>query len=264
MTQREEVRRGYLTPFITQVAQEENLPLEEVTNLFLSGKIVIPHNPRHPLPRAVGIGSRLRTKVNVNLGTSMDYSDLGTELEKVRVAVEYGADAIMDLSTGGDIREIRKRILEASPLPVGTVPVYQAAIEAIDRRGSIVLMKEDDLFEVIETQAKEGVDFMTVHCGLTLKGIERLKKQGRVADVVSRGGAFHLAWMVHHGRENPLYAQFDRLLEIARRYDITLSLGDGLRPGAIADATDRPQLEELITLGELVRQAWERDVQVMV
>ncbi len=264
MTQREEVRRGCLTPFITQVAQEENLPLEEVTNLFLSGKIVIPHNPRHPLLRAVGIGSKLRTKVNVNLGTSMDYSDLGTELEKVKVAVEYGADAIMDLSTGGDIREIRRRILEASPLPVGTVPVYQAAIEAIDRRGSIVLMKEDDLFEVIEAQAKEGVDFMTVHCGLTLKGIERLKKQGRVADIVSRGGAFHLAWMVHHGRENPLYAQFDRLLEIARRYDITLSLGDGLRPGAIADATDRPQLEELLTLGELVRQAWERDVQVMV
>jgi len=264
MTHREKVRKGNLTAAIRKVAKQEKLKPEEVAELFLAGKIVIPHNPRHPLGKPVGIGTRLRTKVNVNLGTSMDYADLETELEKVRVAVKYEADTIMDLSTGGNIQEIRRQILKASPLPVGTVPIYQAAIEAIDRRGSIVAMTEDDLFAVIEAQAKEGVDFMTVHCGLTLRGLERLKKQGRVADIVSRGGAFHVAWMLHHEKENPLYAQFDRLLEIARRYDITLSLGDGLRPGAIADATDRPQIEELLTLGELVRAAWERDVQVMI
>jgi len=264
MTHREKVRKGQLTAAIKKVARQEKLKPEEVAELFLAGKIVIPHNPRHPLHQPVGIGTRLRTKVNVNLGTSMDYADLQTELEKVRVAVKYEADTIMDLSTGGNIQEIRRQILKASPLPVGTVPIYQAAIEAIDRRGSIVAMTEDDLFAVIEAQAKEGVDFMTVHCGLTLRGLERLKKQGRVADIVSRGGAFHVAWMLHHGKENPLYAQFDRLLEIARRYDITLSLGDGLRPGAIADATDRPQIEELLTLGELVKAAWERDVQVMI
>jgi phosphomethylpyrimidine synthase len=264
MTHREKVRKGRLTAAIKKLARQEKLSPEEVAELFLAGKIVIPQNPRHPLRQPVGIGARLRTKVNVNLGTSMDYTDLQTELEKVRIAVEYEADTIMDLSTGGNIQEIRRQILKASPLPVGTVPIYQAAIEAIDRRGSIVAMTEDDLFAVIEAQAKEGVDFMTVHCGLTLRGLERLKKQGRVADIVSRGGAFHVAWMLHHGKENPLYAQFDRLLEIARRYDITLSLGDGLRPGSIADATDRPQIEELLTLGELVKAAWERDVQVMI
>jgi len=264
MTHREKVRKGLLTGAIKKVARRENLSAEEVAELFLAGQIVIPHNPRHPLIQPVGIGTKLRTKVNVNLGTSMDFPDLAAQLEKVKVAVEYQADAVMDLSTGGDIKEIRRSILKASPLPVGTVPIYQAAIEAIDRRGSIVLMTEDDLFQVIEAQAKEGVDFMTVHCGLTLRGIERLKKEGRVADVVSRGGAFHLAWMLHHGKENPLYANFDRLLEIARRYDITLSLGDGLRPGAIADSTDRPQIEELLTLGELVQTAWQQEVQVMV
>ncbi|MGQ9579211.1 MAG: phosphomethylpyrimidine synthase ThiC [Candidatus Aminicenantales bacterium] len=264
MTHREKVRRGQLSSEINQVARDENVPVEELVELFLAGKVVIPHNPRHRLGRPVGIGAKLRTKVNVNLGTSIDFPDLETELAKVKVAVDYGADAIMDLSTGGNIQQIRSRILEASPLPLGTVPIYQAAIEAIDRRGSIVAMTAEDLFAVIEAQAAEGVDFMTVHCGLTLKGIERLRKQGRVADVVSRGGAFHLAWMVHHGKENPLYASFDRLLEIARRYNVTLSLGDGLRPGAVADATDRPQVEELLTLGELVEEAWRQDVQVMV
>lgn len=264
MTHREKVRQGQLSPEINQVARDENVPVEELVELFLAGKVVIPHNLRHHLGRPVGIGAKLRTKVNVNLGTSIDFPDLETELAKVKVAADYGADAIMDLSTGGNIQQIRSRILEASPLPLGTVPIYQAAIEAIDRRGSIVAMTPEDLFAVVEAQAAEGVDFMTVHCGLTLRGIERLRKQGRVADVVSRGGAFHLAWMLHHGKENPLYANFDRLLEIARRYDITLSLGDGLRPGAVADATDRPQVEELLTLGELVEAAWRHDVQAMV
>jgi phosphomethylpyrimidine synthase len=206
----------------------------------------------------------LRTKVNVNIGTSSDFPDVQDELRKVEVSLKYETDTLMDLSTGGDIREIRRMILDKARIPLGTVPIYEAAIQAIEERGAIVEMTEDDLFGVIERQAEEGVDFMTVHAGLTSAAIERLRHQGRVADVVSRGGAFHLALILHHGKENPLYEHFDRLLEIAGRYDITLSLGDGLRPGAIADATDRPQIEELITLGELVQRAWDAGVQVMV
>jgi phosphomethylpyrimidine synthase len=168
------------------------------------------------------------------------------------------------LSTGGDLGRIRRAILARTPVPLGTVPIYQAAVKALEAGKSIVEMSDEDLFGAIEAQAREGVDFMTVHCGLTLKAIGRLKSQGRVADVVSRGGAFHVAMMLHSGRENPFFAGFDRLLEIARRHDITLSLGDGLRPGSILDATDRPQIEELLTLGELVKRAVEAGVQVMV
>jgi len=292
MTQLEYARRGRLTPAMRKVAAEEGVDPDSLLALIASGKVVIPFNPRHiskstgwggearPArgPRQArealqtrggpqkpaGIGFSLRTKVNVNIGTSADFPRVEDELKKVAVSLKYGADSLMDLSTGGDLRKIRRRILSRSPIPLGTVPIYQAAIEAIDRRGSIVKMTEDDLFSTIEAQAEEGVDFMTVHCGLTQKAIDRLKKQGRVADIVSRGGAFHLAWIVHQDKENPLYAKYDRLLDIARRYDITLSLGDGLRPGSILDATDRPQLEELLTLGELVKRAWEAGVQVMV
>ena len=194
----------------------------------------------------------------------MDFPQEENELKKVEISLKYGTDTLMDLSTGGDIIKIRRMILKKARIPLGTVPVYQAAIEAIEQRNSIVNMTKDDLFSAIEAQAKEGVDFMTLHAGLTSKGIERLKKQGRIADIVSRGGAFHLAWMLHNQKENPLYAHFDRLLEIAHKHDITLSLGDGLRPGSILDATDRPQIEELLTLGELVKRAWEQNVQVMV
>lgn len=187
-------------------------------------------------------------------------------MEKLRVALAAGADCVMDLSTGPSraLDLSRRRFLEESFRPVGTVPVYQAAVEALEKRGAMVEMTVEDLFGVIERQAEEGVDFMTVHVGVTLDAVERLRREGRVADVVSRGGALLLAWMVHHGRENPLYENFDRLLEIARRHDVTLSLGDGLRPGAVADATDRSQVQELITLGELAQAAWEQGVQVMV
>jgi len=212
----------------------------------------------------VGIGQKLRTKVNVNIGTSLDFPQAENELKKVKIALKYETDTLMDLSTGGDITKICRMILKEARIPLGTVPVYQAAITAIEQHKSIVDMKEDDLFSVIEAQAKEGVDFMTVHAGLTSKAIDRLKNQGRVADIVSRGGAFHLAWMLHNQKENPLYEHFDRLLETAYKYDITLSLGDGLRPGSILDATDRPQIEELLTLGELVKRALEKNVQVMV
>jgi phosphomethylpyrimidine synthase len=264
MTQLDKARKGVLTGVMKKVARSEGIVPNALRDLVASGQVVIPFNPRHSPARPAGIGHSLRTKVNVNIGTSADFPQLADELEKVGVAVKYDADAIMDLSTGGDIRKIRREILSRAPMPLGTVPIYQAAIEAIDRRGSIIKMTEDDLFSAIEAQAKEGVDFITVHCGLTQKAIGRLKKQGRVADIVSRGGAFHLAWMLHNEKENPLYDRYGRLLDIAHRYDLTLSLGDGLRPGSVIDATDRPQIEELLTLGELVEQAWQAGVQVMV
>ncbi len=264
MTQIEEARKGNLTEAAKAVAEEESVSPESLMGLVAEGKVVIPINPIHSPIHAIGIGQGLRTKVNVNIGTSSDFPDVKDELEKVAISLKYETDTLMDLSTGGDILMIRRTILDKARIPLGTVPIYEAAIKAIEERGSIVEMREDDLFEVIERQAEEGVDFMTVHAGLTSNAIERLKNQGRVADVVSRGGAMHLALILHRGEENPFYANFDRLLEIAGKYDVTLSLGDGLRPGAIADATDRPQIEELITLGELVQRAWDSGVQVMV
>lgn len=264
MTQIEEARKGKITEALKKIAEEENIPPEKLLKLVSQGKVVIPQNPNHSPIHLVGIGQKLRTKVNVNIGTSVDFPQEENELKKVEESLKYGTDTIMDLSTGGDIGKIRKMILDKARIPLGTVPVYEAAIKAIEKQGSIVDMKVDDLFATIEAQAKEGVDFMTVHAGLTSKAIDRLKNQGRVADIVSRGGAFHLAWMLHKQKENPLYEHFDRLLEIAHKYDVTLSLGDGLRPGSILDATDRPQIEELLTLGELVKRAWEQNVQVMV
>ena len=264
MTQLEKAKTGALTAAMKKVARKEHLRPDELLRSVAEGQIVIPFNRRHPRLEPAGIGRKLRTKVNVNLGTSKDFPRLETELDKVGIALKYGADTLMDLSTGGDLKKIRKTILGLAPLPLGTVPIYQAAIEAIERRGSILAMTVDDLFGVIEAQAREGVDFMTVHCGLTARAIGRLKGQGRVADIVSRGGAFHTAWILHHQKENPLYEHYDRLLEIARAFDVTLSLGDGLRPGSILDATDKPQIDELLTLGELVERAWRAGVQVMV
>ncbi len=264
MTQINKARRGVLTRQIRRVARAERLAADRLGELVAGGLVVIPWNPLHGPTQPAGIGRGLRTKVNVNIGTSRDFPKLSDELRKLKASLENGADALMDLSTGGDIRRIRRAILKGTPVPLGTVPIYEAAIRAIDERGSIVEMTEEDLFTAVEGQAAEGVDFMTVHAGLTLKAIDRLKRQGRVADIVSRGGAFHLAWMLHRGHENPFYARYDRLLEIARRHDVTLSLGDGLRPGSIIDATDRPQVEELLTLGELVDRAWAAGVQVMV
>jgi phosphomethylpyrimidine synthase len=264
MTELEQARKGVLTRTLKKAAAAEGLPAESVAALVASGRAVIPSNPRHSPARPAAIGCGLRTKVNVNIGTSRDYPRLADELKKLKVSLDYGTDAVMDLSTGGDLKRIRRTILARTPVPLGTVPIYQAAVKAIHRRGTIVGLTEDDLFEAVEAQAVEGVDFMTIHAGLTLRAIDRLKKQGRVADIVSRGGAFHLACMIHSGKENPFFADFERLLAIARRHDITLSLGDGLRPGSVLDATDRPQIEELLTLGELVRRASEAGVQVMV
>jgi len=264
MTQIEKARKGTLSAALKKVAAAERVRVEDLAGSVARGQVVIPFNPRHSPARPAGIGLGLRTKVNVNIGTSKDFPLLADELRKVKVCLDHGADALMDLSTGGDLGKIRRAILRRAPLPLGTVPIYQAAVKAIKRRVSIVDMTEEDMFEAVESQALEGVDFMTVHSGLNLRSVDRLKKQGRVADIVSRGGAFHLAWMLRNGRDNPFYARFDRLLDIARSFDITLSLGDGLRPGCIHDATDRPQIEELLTLGELVKRAWDAGVQVMV
>jgi phosphomethylpyrimidine synthase len=228
------------------------------------GVIVISANPRHTSLKPCGIGRGLSTKVNANLGTSSDYGTIESELEKLQVAIDAGADAVMDLSTGGDISAVRRAVIKASTIPVGTVPVYQAGIAAAEKYGAIINMTVDDLFGSIEEHIRDGVDFITVHCGVTRSAIARLKQQGRVTDIVSRGGAIMMGWILHNERENPLYEYYDRLLEIAREYDVTLSLGDGMRPGSIADATDRSQVEELLTIGELVDRAWAAGVQVMV
>jgi phosphomethylpyrimidine synthase len=229
-----------------------------------AGEIVIPANVAHTKLIPCGIGKGLRTKINANIGTSSDFCDLNTELRKLQTAIDFGADTVMDLSTGGDISAIRRAIMSASTVPIGTVPIYQAGIEAIENRGAIVNMTVDEIFAVIEEHAKDGVDFMTVHCGVTQESLARLKKQGRTTDIVSRGGAFLIGWMLHNDKEDPLYQYYDRLLDLALEYDFALSLGDGLRPGCLADATDRAQIQELIILGELVERAREADVQSMV
>ncbi|MDD5127559.1 MAG: phosphomethylpyrimidine synthase ThiC [Dehalococcoidales bacterium] len=264
MTQLESARRGIITPEMEAVARAEKVEAEFILQGIAQGNIVIPANVKHANLEPRGIGKGLSTKVNANIGTSSDFNDMSVELEKLRVAIAAGADAVMDLSTGGDIAAMRQRVIAASPIPVGTVPIYQAGIGAIERHSAIVKMTVDDLFAGIEAHVRDGVDFVTVHCGVTRSAIERLKRQGRVADVVSRGGAFLIGWILHNERENPLYEYYDRLLELAREYDVTLSLGDGMRPGSLSDATDRAQIEELITLGELVERAWQAGVQVMV
>jgi phosphomethylpyrimidine synthase len=264
MTQLELAREGTISPQMSLVAKNEGLEAEFVRRGVAGGTIVIPANPNHKNLVPCGIGQGLKTKVNANIGTSSDFGTIDTELEKLRVATGCGADTVMDLSTGGDISAIRRAIIASSPLPVGTVPIYQAGVDAIAKYGAIVKMTVDELFAKIEEHARDGVDFMTVHCGVTQSAIARLKQQGRVADVVSRGGAFLIGWMLHNERENPLYEYYDRLLEIARQFDITLSLGDGMRPGCLADATDQAQVEELLTIGELVNLARQAGVQAMV
>jgi phosphomethylpyrimidine synthase len=264
VTQLEIARKDNISPQMEAVARAEGLDAELVSQRVAEGKIVIPANARHFSLVPCGIGEGLATKVNANIGTSSDFGNIDTELGKLQVAIDAGADTVMDLSTGSDIPAIRRAILAASNRPIGTVPIYQAGIGAIDKHGAIVKMTADDIFEAVEENARDGVDFITVHCGVTQSAITRLKQQGRVTDVVSRGGAFIVGWMLHNDRENPLYEQFDRLLNIAREYDVTLSLGDGMRPGSLADATDRTQVEELITLGELVQRAQDAGVQVMV
>jgi len=264
MGQLTEAKKGIITPGMREVAKEEGLTPEFIRDNLAQGEIVIPRNVKHSYASCKAIGKKTKTKVNTNIGTSTDCADVDYELKKLKVSIEAGTDAVMDLSTAGDLDKIRRSILRACPLPLGTVPIYQAAVESIAEEGALIKMKKDKIFQVIERQAEDGVDFITVHCGLTRQTLERLRGEGRVTDIVSRGGAFLTCWMVANDKENPLYEDYDRLLEIAKRYDLTLSLGDGLRPGSLADSTDRAQIQELILLGELAKRAWEQDVQVMV
>jgi len=264
MTQMLAARRGEITPEMEQVLAAENITTTELLAGVAAGTIAIPANRNHRGLKAYGIGKGLKVKINANIGTSSDASDLAGELEKLKVAVDYGAHAVMDLSTGGDLEEVMRAILGHCPVPLGTVPIYRVAQEGVARHGFFGDVTVDEMFAVIERQAKLGVDFMTIHCGVNLRTLKSLKECGRVTDVVSRGGAFMVEWMVYNEKENPFYEYYDRLLEIALEYDVTLSLGDGLRPGCLADASDRPQLQELIFLGELTDRAWEAGVQVMI
>ncbi len=264
MTQIELARSGIVSPEVKHVAEEEGVEVDFILQGLLDGTIVIPANPNHVDLVPCGIGKGLRTKINANIGTSSDLFDLDTELRKLQAAIDYGSDTVMDLSTGGDISAIRKAIINASHVPIGTVPIYQAGIEAIEKHGTIVNMTVDEIFNVLEEQSRDGVDFMTVHCGVTQLSVARLKQQGRTTDIVSRGGAFLTAWMLHNDEENPLYQYYDRLLDLALKYDFALSLGDSMRPGSIADASDRAQIEELIIQGELVKCARDARVQVFV
>ena len=257
----EQAEKG-VTPLIAAVAKREGVSETFVRNGVASGRIVIPCNPIHnPTPCAIGDG--MSVKVNVNIGTSRDMTSLDDELKKLSVALKYGTDAVMDLSTGGDINKIRRTILSKCNVIVGTVPIYQTGLVAA-RKNAVVDMTEDDLFNGIELHAKDGVDFMTVHCGITKESVGWLKASDRKMDVVSRGGSFLTAWILHNDKENPLYENFDYLLELAKKYEITLSLGDGFRPGCINDASDAAQLSELMTLGRLVKRCRSAGVQSIV
>ncbi len=264
MTQLKKARDGVLTPEMKYIAEKERTDLSALGEMVAKGRVVITANKNHKDLEPCGIGEGLLIKVNSNIGTSSDHIDLEEEMDKLKVSIEAGADTVMDLSTGGDLDLIRRKIIGASKVPIGTVPIYQAVVEAVGESGGLVHLTVDKLFEVIERHVSDGVDFITVHCGLTLKGLEMLKSQGRDLDIVSRGGAFLTTWMIHHEKENPLFEYYDRLLSIAKKYDVVLSLGDSLRPGCLADSTDRAQIHELMTLGHLTKLAWEEDVQVMI
>ena len=255
-TQRQEALKGNITPQMAKVAKDEGRSPEEIRAGVAQGIIAIPFNPSHNNVKAVGIGTGLKTKVNANIGTSADYPNVEDELKKLEASLEAKTDTLMDLSTGGNISAIRKSILMSCPVPLGTVPIYQVMVE--DR------MTVDGMFEVVEEQARDGVDFMTIHCGVNFETIGRLKKQPRLMEVVSRGGAVLVKWILENKTENPFYQYYDRLLEIALKHDITLSLGDGMRPGSIVDAGDQAQIQELIILGDLTKRAWEAGVQVII
>ena len=258
----ESARRGAVDDRIKAIARKEGVTERFVLDGIAAGRIVMPCNPVHnPEPAAIGEG--LSVKINANLGTSRDMPDAEPELRKLEIALKYGADAIMDLSTGGDIDRIRKMMVERCPVMIGSVPIYETGLTAA-RKNAIVELTEDDIFKGIEMHAKDGMDFMTVHCGITRETVRWLKNSDRLMDVVSRGGSFLTAWILHNDQENPLYKNFDYLLDLARKYEFTLSLGDGFRPGCINDATDQAQLSELMTLGHLVKRSREAGVQAMV
>jgi len=258
MTQREAALAGTITPAMKQAAKREGVAPEIIRQGLAQGTVAVPANREHRGLKPIAIGAGVRVKINANIGTSPHDVSLKKEQAKLAAALEYGADAVMDLSTGGNLDKIRTTLLDRCPAPFGTVPIYQVMTEA----KSLDDVKADDILSMVHHHARQGVDFVTVHCGVTRAALPLLKK--RVTGVVSRGGAFLTAWMRRYQKENPLYEHYDRLLAIAKEYDVTLSLGDGLRPGCLADATDKAQLHELKILGDLTRRAWAQGVQVMV
>lgn len=263
MTQLEFAKLNKVSPEMRYVSKRESIALCVLRNHIKEGRIVIIKNLKRNI-RPCAVGEGLRTKVNANLGTSQDKANLNTELRKLKTAVHSGADTVMDLSTGGDIRKIRRAFLKKSSVPIGTVPIYEAVLRACNKKGHISLMTKQDIIEVFEEQAADGVDFFTVHCGITQDTLKRLRQKKRLIGVVSRGGAFLVEWMILNKRENPMFECFDEIIRIAKKYDITLSLGDGMRPGSLIDATDRPQIQELILLGELAERARKNNVQVII
>lgn len=264
MNQIELARKNKKSEEMEFISKIESIPLSVLKKDIAKGRTVILRNNKRKTEKFCAIGKGLSTKINVNLGTSPELVDLKEEEEKIAVSEKYFADTIMDLSTGGDIDEIRRFILGKTKLPVGTVPIYQAAVDAREKYGDIGDMKEEEIFDVIERHAESGVDFMTVHCGVTLAGLETLKKYPRITGVVSRGGALLCNWMRKNKEENPLFTRFDRLLDIAYKYDVVLSLGDGMRPGCIADASDKIQIQELKLLAKLEKRALAKGVQVII
>lgn len=263
MTQLERARAGEITEEMRAVAEAEGLEPEFVRRQVASGRVVIPANAGRGLPSPRGIGEGLRTKVNANIGTSGGLADEELELTKLQAALSAGADTVMDLSTGGDVGAVRRRLRQACPVPLGTVPVYEAFAEAVAAH-DMAAVEPEDILEVVERHARDGVDFVTVHVGVTREAVAELRRRPRLCGVVSRGGALLGEWMRRRGQENPLYERFDDLLDIARTHDLTLSLGDGLRPGALADAGDPAQIRELLVVSELARRARRAGVQVMV
>lgn len=264
MTQIESAKQGIITEAMKIVAADEHLEPETLRQLIAEGKVVIPANKNHKNLVPIGIGKNLKTKINANIGTSGDFDKIEDEFKKIDMVIRYQADTVMDLSTGGDVTRIRRALIDRSTIPFGNVPIYQMAKEIAGQGSAFVHMQPQQMLEYIEAQAEDGVDYMTIHAGLTRRAVDKLKLQGRKAGIVSRGGSITTGWMLHNDRENPFYEYFDKILEISNRYDVTLSLGDGLRPGCIADGTDWGQVEELLTLGQLVKRSRDAGVQVMV
>lgn len=260
-TQMDAAKKGIITDQMRVVAKKENMDAEVLRSLVAEGKVVIPANKNHKSIDCEGVGQGLRTKINVNLGVSKDCNDIELELEKVKKAIELKAEAIMDLSCYGKTEEFRRRLVEFSPAMIGTVPMYDA-VGMLDK--DLKEITVDEFFAVVQKHAEDGVDFMTIHCGMNLATAERIKRNKRLTNIVSRGGSLLFAWMELNHQENPFYEYYDRLLDICEKYDVTLSLGDACRPGSINDSTDPAQIEELITLGELTKRAWARNVQVMI
>ncbi len=257
----EAARKGIITPEMEQVAAKEKWSTEALREFIAKGEIIIPANKNHKSLKANGIGARLTTKINVNLGVSRDWKDVDMEYEKVRAAVAMGAESIMDLSSFGDTRTFRRKLTADCPAMIGTVPIYDAVVYY---HKALRQITSQEWLDIIKMHAEDGVDFMTLHCGMNRTAAARFKKNKRLMNIVSRGGSIMFAWMEMTGQENPFYEHYDEILDICREYDITMSLGDACRPGCLADATDAAQIEELITLGELTKRAWEKDVQVMI